>query len=64
MRMDGVLGTWCVMRRGRWTSAAIHASAIWAALRQLLLARFRCAPCENGSLPTLGLLGHISGPAP
>lgn len=62
MRVDDVAGDRCVMRGGPWTSGSIHAAAIWAAHRRLLLARLGCDSCDDGARPTLGPLGSMRGP--
>ena len=62
MRVDDVADERCAMRGGPWTSGSIHAAAIWAEHRRLLLARLGCAACDDGARPTLGPLGSMRGP--
>ena len=62
MRVDDLDGARCAMHGGPYGSRAIHASAVWATHRGLLLPRLGCDPCADGTEPTLGPLGKVGGP--
>lgn len=62
MRVDDEPDALCTMRGGPWVSASIHAALLWRVHRDLLLSRLGCAPCGDGSRPTLGPLGQAGGP--
>jgi hypothetical protein len=61
MRVDDEARARCTLRGGPFGSAAIHAAAVWANHRGLLLPRFGCDACADGSLPTLGPWGAAEG---
>ena len=62
MRVDDIVGARCAMHGGPYGSRAIHASAIWASHRSVLLPRLGCDSCAGGTEPTLGPLGNTHGP--
>ncbi len=62
MRIDDDPDALCTMRGGPWVSASIHAALLWTVHRGLLLSRFGCVPCADGSRPTLGPLAKTGGP--
>ena len=62
MRVDDLDDARCAMHGGPYGSRAIHASAVWASHRELLLPRLGCDPCADGTEPTLGPLGKAGGP--
>jgi hypothetical protein len=61
-RVTRELGARSVLRGGSSLSRLSTPAAVWASHRRLLLPRFGCDACADGSLPTLGPWGSAEGP--